>query len=62
MLSRKYYEVFARLIGESQDLDEFTRKLCHGLKADNSQFDYSRFMNAINKASTPDLEPQRVEQ
>ena len=51
-MSKKVYILLAKLIGESENLEEFTKKLCYALKEDNIRFDYSRFMIAINKAYT----------
>jgi hypothetical protein len=61
MLSKKYYIVFARMIGESEDLEEFTKKLCIFLKEDNLNFDYSRFIQAINNAYTEQKIKQDIE-
>jgi hypothetical protein len=49
MLSKKNYKVFAKLIGESQTLQNFTDKLTNYLAEENLRFDQTRFSEAIEK-------------
>jgi hypothetical protein len=50
MLSKKYYQVFAELIGESTDLNEFREKLVGFMAEDNERFDWELFNRAIGTA------------
>lgn len=46
MLSRKYYNMLAKIIKESQSKGELIDKLCDKLKSDNPYFDRYRFKEA----------------
>ena len=46
MLSRKYYQLLANTIKNSENLEEFTNKLCYELKCDNYNFNRDRFLKA----------------
>jgi len=53
MLSKKYYKILAELIGKAEDLEDFQKNLIEFLAQDNSRFDRTRFINAIeNTCST----------
>ena len=45
-MSRKYYQMLAKLFRESNNLEEFKRKLCRELYKDNNRFNEERFLNA----------------
>jgi len=53
MLSKKYYKVFAELIGKAENLDDFKESLIVFLRQDNERFDTNRFTTAIYNAKTP---------
>ena len=46
MLSRKYYNMLAKLIKESNSKLELVNKLCDELQEDNPYFDRYRFKEA----------------
>lgn len=48
-MSRKYYEMLARLFRECESLEELKRELCRELYKDNNRFDTTRFLNACEK-------------
>lgn len=48
-MSRKYYEMLARLFRECDSLEQFKMKLIRELYADNNRFDENRFLNACEK-------------
>lgn len=48
-MSRRYYEMLARLFRECDNLEEFKRELCRELYIDNHRFDENRFLNACEK-------------
>ena len=50
MLSKKYYKVFAALIGNADDLQDFEDKLTDFLFHDNCRFDYRKFKKAVADA------------
>jgi hypothetical protein len=48
-MSRKYYEMLARLLKESDNLEQFKMKLCRELYKDNNRFNEDRFLSACEK-------------
>lgn len=48
-MSRKYYEMLARLFKECDNLEEFKHKLCRELYKDNNRFNENRFLSACEK-------------
>ena len=49
MLSRKYYNMLAKLISKSESKEEFISSLSHELWEDNPSFDADRFKAACNR-------------
>jgi len=47
MLSKKYYEVFAQILGQSTTKEEIVGKLCGYFAEDNPNFLGMRFINRI---------------
>ena len=50
MLSRKYYNMLAKIIKESQSKTELIRNLCVALRDDNHNFDSYRFEQASKES------------
>ena len=50
MLSKKHYKALAALIGQSQDLKDFTDNLKSYLQSDNYRFNGNRFDAAAKAA------------
>lgn len=50
MLSRKYYNIIAKILGESENLDQVVRELADFMAYDNPSFDRSKFTHAIMRA------------
>ena len=51
MITRKYYVVLAKMLGQSANFGEFENKLIQFLKEDNARFDPARFCKAIRESA-----------
>ena len=49
MLSKKYYEIFAYIMGISKTKKDLEKNFILFLKSDNKRFDKKRFIDAVNK-------------
>jgi len=55
MLTKKYYQVFAKILGESKTVEEATNKLIDFFAEDNPFFDVVRFRKAVEEAKAKKL-------
>lgn len=50
MLSKKYYQDFADIMGSSKVKDDTVKRFADYFAGDNPMFDRDRFMKAVKKA------------
>jgi len=55
MLTKKYYKVFAEILGKHNASEEMLEDFIDFFKSDNPLFDETRFRLAVEKARRPKL-------